>query len=229
MKKLVIIPAFNEEDNILNVVKDIHFNAPNFDILVINDNSSDNTLALCKKNHIPILNLPFNLGIGGAVQSGYLYAYYNNYDIAVQLDGDGQHDAKFLNALVDRLLFDNADMVIGSRFIEYKGYQSSMMRRLGIRWFSNLIMLLTGKRISDPTSGYRLCNRGIIKLFSEEYPKDYPEPETLIKVINNKMIIVESPVVMRERQGGKSSISLIKSVYYMSKVSLSIFIEYLRR
>jgi len=229
MKKLVIIPAFNEEANILNVVKDIHFNAPNFDILVINDNSSDNTLALCKKNNIRILNLPFNLGIGGAVQSGYLYAYYNDYDIAVQLDGDGQHDAKFLNALVDKLIADDADMVIGSRFIEYKGYQSSVMRRLGIRWFSNLIMLLTGKRISDPTSGYRLCNRCIIKLFAEEYPKDYPEPETVIKIINNKMIIVESPVVMRERQSGKSSISLIKSVYYMSKVSLSIFIEYLRR
>lgn len=229
MKKLVIIPAYNEEDNILNVVKDIHFNAPDFDVLVINDNSTDNTFALCKKNNIPILNLPFNLGIGGAVQSGYLYAYNNDYDIAVQFDGDGQHDAKFLNALVNKLLVDDADMVIGSRFIEYKGYQSSVMRRLGISWFSNLIKLLTGKRISDPTSGYRLCNRSIIKLFAEGYPKDYPEPETAVKIINNKMIIVELPVVMRERQGGKSSISLIKSVYYMSKVSLSIFIEFLRR
>lgn len=227
-KKLVIIPAFNEEKNILQTIKDIKENAPDFDYVVINDCSRDSTLEICKKNHIKVLNLPINLGIGGAVQTGYLYAYNNHYEAAVQFDGDGQHDAKYLEIMANIMERQNADMVIGSRFIEKQGFQSYLFRRLGIRFFTVLIRIFFGKKITDPTSGMRMCNRRVIELFVRDYPRDYPEPETVSRLLRKKYKVVEIPVTMRERMGGVSSIAVKDAVYYMVKVSLAIFIERLR-
>lgn len=229
MKKLIIIPAYNESANIEKTVRRIKERAPEFDYVIINDCSTDQTLKICVKNHFNVIHLPQNLGIGGAVQTGYLYGYRNGYDMAVQVDGDGQHDPAFLNQMADYLENNNLDMVIGSRFIEKKGFQSSGIRRIGIRYFTFLIKLLTGKKITDPTSGLRMVNRRVMELFSEQYPKDYPEPESVVAVIRRKMSVGEIPVVMHEREGGVSSISAKKSVYYMIKVSLAILIERIRR
>lgn len=227
-KKLVIIPAFNEEENILQTIADIKENAPDFDYIVINDCSRDSTLEICKKNHIHVLNLPINLGIGGAVQTGYVYAYNNHYDIAVQFDGDGQHDAKYLRIMADAMEKEKADMVIGSRFIERRGFQSYLFRRLGIRFFSVMLRVFFGQKITDATSGLRMCNRRVIELFVKDYPRDYPEPETAARLLRKKYKVIEIPVTMRERAGGVSSISIKNAVYYMVKVSLAIFIERLR-
>ena len=225
MKKIVIIPAFNESASIVNTVKDIEENSEGFDYIIINDRSTDNTLDVCRKNRLNVLDLPLNLGIGGAVQTVYWYAYENGYDIAVQFDGDGQHDAKYLNTMAEHLTKHKLDMVIGSRFITNEGFQSSGARRMGIKYFTFLIKLLTGKKITDPTSGYRLCNRKVIKLFSNQYPKDYPEPETVVALIKRGLNVDEIPVVMRAREEGVSSISPKKSIYYMFKVTLAILIE----
>lgn len=229
MKKIVIIPAYNEQGSIVETIKDIKTNAPKFDYIVINDCSKDNTLKICREKGIHVLNLPINLGIGGAVQTGYLYAYRNNYDIAVQFDGDGQHDAKFLEMMAETLERDKLDMVIGSRFIENEGFQSSAVRRFGIRFFEVFIKILFGQRITDATSGMRMCNRKVMEFFIKDYPKDYPEPETVARLLRHKCKVKEIPVIMRERQAGVSSISsLRKSAYYMCKVSLAILIERLR-
>lgn len=229
MKKLVIIPAYNEMENIIATVNDIKENAKDFDYVIINDKSTDDTLEICKKNNLNVVNLPLNLGIGGAVQTGYWYAFENNYDIAVQFDGDGQHDASYLDKMSDYLIDKKLNMLIGSRFIDKQGFQSSSIRRFGIKFFTILIKLLTGKKITDPTSGFRMCDKEVIKIFANAYPKDYPEPETVVKILCHKMKVEEMPVVMRERQQGVSSISPKKSIYYMLKVTLAIFIERIRR
>ena len=228
MKKLVIIPAYNEQESILETIKDIKINAPEFDYVVINDCSKDATLKVCRDNDITVLDLPVNLGIGGAVQTGYLYALKNGYDIAVQFDGDGQHDAKFLGSMADLLINEQADMVIGSRFISNEGFQSSGIRRVGIKFFAALTKVLFGKKITDATSGMRMCNRKVIELFVKDYPRDYPEPETVCRLLRKKCKVLEMPVVMRERTAGVSSISMKRSVYYMIKVSLAILIERMR-
>ena len=229
MKKIAIIPAYNEQGSILTTIEDIRKNAPDFDYVVINDCSTDNTLKLCREHGIRVLDLPINLGIGGAVQTGYLYAYKNDYDLAVQFDGDGQHDAKFLDAMADTLIRENLDMVIGSRFIQNQGFQSSAMRRFGIRFFEIYLKFLFGQKITDATSGMRMCNRKVMELFVKDYPKDYPEPETVARLLRHKCKVKELPVVMKERQAGVSSISSVnQSIYYMCKVSLAILIERLR-
>ena len=229
MKKLVIIPAYNEKDSIIKTVHDVTENAPDFDYVIINDCSKDNTMDICLYNGFNVLNLPINLGIGGAVQTGYLYAYRNGYDIAVQFDGDGQHDAKYLDKMADYLVENNADMVIGSRFIEKEGFQSSKLRRAGISYFTWLIKLLTGVLITDPTSGMRMCNKKTIEMFANEYPRDYPEPESTTRLIRHKRKVIEMPVVMKAREEGISSISSMKnSVYYMIKVTIAIIIERIR-
>lgn len=229
MKKLVIIPAYNESESIKKTVEDIKSNAPDFDYVVINDCSTDNTRTICEENGFNVLNLPVNLGIGGAVQSGYLYAYQNGYDIAVQFDGDGQHDAAFLNLLFETMMEYDLDMIIGSRFITNEGFTSSGMRRVGIRFLSFLIKLLTGTKITDPTSGMRMINREVITLFQKEYPKDYPEPESVTDVLARKLKVKEIPVVMKAREAGVSSISPRKSIYFMVKVSLAIIVASTRR
>lgn len=228
MKKIIIIPAYNEEENIERTVNAIQKSAQGFDYVIINDCSTDNTRKICEEKEFNIVNLPINLGIGGAVQTGYKYAYENGYDVAVQVDGDGQHDPEFLNAMADYLIEHQVDMVIGSRFIEKKGFQSSITRRMGIQFFSKLIKVLTGKKITDPTSGLRMIGRNVMEIFSEDYPRDYPEPESIVAVLRKNMKIEEIPVVMLERQGGVSSISPKKSIYYMIKVTLAILIERIR-
>ena len=222
-KRLVIIPAYNEEGCIVDTVRDIQQNAPSFDHVVINDCSRDDTQRLLEENHINHVNLPINTGIGGAVQTGYLYAKRYGYGVAIQVDGDGQHDAQFLEKMADIIEEENLDMLIGSRFIEKEGFQSSLLRRFGIRYFTALIKLLTGKTITDPTSGMRMVNRRVIEYFAEEYPKDYPEPETVVTILKRGMSVREIPVEMKARQAGVSSISPKRSIYYMIKVSLAVF------
>lgn len=228
-KRLVIIPAYNEEASIINTVKSIQEKAEGFDYIVINDCSTDNTGQICEENKFNVIHLPQNLGIGGAVQTGYLYGYRNEYDVAVQVDGDGQHDPAFLTRMAEYMEDNQADMVIGSRFIEKKGFQSSGMRRLGIRYFTGLIKLLTGEKVTDPTSGLRMVNRDVMKFFSENYPNDYPEPESVVAILKRRKKVEEIPVIMRERTGGVSSISPKKSIYYMIKVTMAILIECIRK
>lgn len=222
MKKLVIIPAYNEQGNILKTVEDVRKNAPDFDYVVVNDCSTDDTLSLCRENGIHVMDLPINLGIGGGVQTGYLYAFRNGYDIAAQFDGDGQHNASYLPAMAKKLEEENLDMVIGSRYIEKKGFQSSGLRRAGIRYFTWLIKRLTKKQITDPTSGMRLVNRRMIEWFAFDYPRDYPEPESVTAALKSGMRVEEVPVEMNERAEGVSSISARNSVYYMIKVSIAV-------
>ena len=229
MKKIIIIPAYNEEENIERTVNAIQKSAQGFDYVIINDCSIDNTRKICEEKGFNIVNLPINLGIGGAVQTGYKYAYENGYDVAVQVDGDGQHDPEFLSTMAEYLIEHRVDMVIGSRFIEKKGFQSSITRRMGIKFFSGLIKVLTGKTITDPTSGLRMIGRNVMEIFSQDYPRDYPEPESIVAVLRKNMKIEEIPVVMLERQGGVSSISPKKSIYYMVKVTLAILIERIRK
>ena len=229
MKKLVIIPAYNEEGGIVKTVTDVVENAKDFDYVVINDCSKDNTLKICREHNFNVVNLPVNMGIGGGVQTGYMYAYRNGYDIAVQFDGDGQHNASYLTEMSEKLVKEQLDMVIGSRYIEKEGFQSSGMRRLGIRYFTGLIKLLTGKKITDPTSGMRMINRKIMKQFSEEYPKDYPEPESVVTILIEGAKVEEIPVKMNAREEGVSSISPSKSIYYMVKVSIAVLIAAIRK
>ena len=229
MKKLIIIPAYNEEANIVKTVESTERDAVGFDYIVINDCSTDRTKEICEEHGFHYVDLPINLGIGGAVQTGYKYAWENGYDMAVQVDGDGQHDPEFLELMAEYLETHQVDMVIGSRFIEKQGFQSSGMRRVGIRFFSGLIRLMTGKTITDPTSGLRMAGRNVIELFSKDYPRDYPEPESVVAILRKGLKVAEVPVIMREREGGVSSISMKKSVYYMVKVTLAILIERIRR
>lgn len=225
MKCLLIIPAYNEAENIEKVVNNIVENYPQYDYIIVNDGSNDNTEKICLKNGYHVLNLPINLGIGGAVQTGYCYARDNDYDVAVQIDGDGQHDVSFLAEMIKLIESGQADVVIGSRFVEKEGFQSSKLRRIGIKFLSGLAKILTGVRVKDITSGYRAVNRMFINIFAEDYPSDYPEPEAMVIAAVYGGKIREYPVVMRERENGESSITLKKSVYYMTKVTIAMMIR----
>jgi len=240
MKTLIVIPAFNEEACIREMVCELRETAPWADILVIDDCSTDQTLPRCRMAGIPVLTLPVNLGIGGVVQTGYLYALQNDYEIAVQMDGDGQHHPGMLDALLAPIRENCADMTIGSRFLEQAGpesgvmagaganaeaFKSTRLRRVGIRFFEHLIRFLSGKRITDATSGFRACNRKAMALFVLDYARDYPEPEAVMTALQNRLRVLEVPVDMRERQGGISSIRHLKTLYYMLKVSLAILIS----
>lgn len=225
MKKLIIIPAYNEALNLPNLIKNISESIPDFDYIIINDGSRDNTTEVCKKNNLNFIDLPANLGIGGAVQTGYKYAYLNNYDVAVQIDGDGQHDCNELDKLLTKMIDENLDMTIGSRFINKEGFQSTVLRRIGITYFSKLIKLLTKVTITDPTSGFRLVNKDVIEHFANYYPSDYPEPESIVELLKCGYKISECPVTMNERQSGNSSINAMKSIYYMIKVSLAMIVS----
>lgn len=220
LRILVIIPAYNERECILETVSKIK--ACGYDYIVVNDGSTDDTLALCRENGVNVLDLPQNLGIGGAVQAGHKYAQRFGYDIDVQVDGDGQHDPAYIPKLVE-LIKDGADLAIGSRFlVKTDGFQSTFMRRVGITWLSTWIKFFTGGIVTDPTSGFRACNRRAINLFCKNYPDDYPEPESIAHAMKLGLSVKEASVEMLERQGGKSSISAFNSIYYMIKVSLAI-------
>lgn len=232
-KILIIIPAYNEEQNILKTCKTIiefnykNKNNINYDILVINDGSTDKTEEILNKNKISHIRLIHNLGIGGAVQTGYKYAYEHDYDIAVQFDGDGQHDVKYIKNIIQPIINDECDMCIGSRFIEKNsdGFKSSRARRIGINIISFNIKIKTKSKIYDTTSGFRAVNKNIIKLFSDYYPTEYPEPISTVRAINHGYRVLEKPVIMHERKGGKSSIGSWKNAYYMINVVLSILLS----
>lgn len=223
-KVLLIIPAYNEEESLRSLIEEIKAVCPEVDYLVVNDCSSDDTERLLEELGANYISLPCNMGIGGAVQSGYRYAAQNGYDIAIQIDGDGQHDVRFVKDMVKLIEDKQADVVIGSRFIDKEGFQSSQARRIGIRILSMLIRLMCGAKVKDVTSGFRAVNRRFIELFAENYPDDYPEPEVIVTTKLYGAVIKELPVVMRERTTGKSSINLKRSIYYMIKVSLAIII-----
>lgn len=225
MKCLIIIPAYNEAANIEKVINNIVQNYPQYDYVIINDGSTDKTAEVCANAGYQVLSLPINMGIGGAVQTGYRYAKKNNYDAAVQIDGDGQHDVAFLEDMLKLLESGEADVVIGSRFVQREGFQSSQIRRVGIRFLSILARILTGVQIRDITSGYRVVNRRFIEIYANDYPVDYPEPEAMIIAAVHGGRIKEYPVIMRERENGTSSITFKKSIYYMIKVTLAMFVR----
>ncbi len=224
MKTLVIIPAYNEEGNILKTIELLKpFLSKEIDYIVINDGSTDNTLGLLKENKVNHINLISNLGIGGGVQTGYKYAARNDYDFAIQLDGDNQHDPKYLGDMIAKIKKTNSDIVIGSRFISAKNnFYSTLERRIGIKIISFLIKIKTGVKIKDTTSGFRIVNKKVIDEFAENYPVDYPEPITNAFLANNNFKLIEMPVEMRARDGGSSSINLRKGVFMMLKVMYGI-------
>jgi len=229
-KILAIVPAFNECGNIRRTVEEIRQLAPGVDILVIDDGSLDATADEARQAGGMVVSLPFNLGIGAAVQTGFQYAQRHHYDIAVQIDGDGQHDATFLEKIVEPIRRDEADLVVGSRFLKkIGGFQSSFSRRVGINFFVHLINALTGVKVNDPTSGFRAYNKRMIALFAEYYPHDFPEPEAIVVAQQIGARIVELPVVMRPREAGSSSIRYFKTLYYMVKVTLAILLHMIRQ
>jgi glycosyltransferase involved in cell wall biosynthesis len=227
---LAVVPAYNEAHTVVRVIDSLHHHAPGFDVLVIDDGSTDGTGELARDAGAHVVRHPFNLGIGGAVQSGFAYALENGYSRMVQVDADGQHMAEELRVLVDRMDADpGVDMVCGSRFLTDKGYPATISRRTGIHIFAFLLSRIIGQRVSDPTSGFRLYNRRAIALFAGDYPHDYPEVEAVLMVHFHRLRMLETPVKMLERGGGQSSIRSGKSVYYMVKVLLAIFVGLLRR
>lgn len=232
MKIAAIVPAFNEESAIEAVVRDINAMAISqqllIDVIVVNDCSKDNTAKVISNLDCIALNLPINLGIGGAVQTGFKYAYKNGYDYAIQVDGDGQHPASEIPKIVNAAINNGFDVVIGSRFISNEGFQSSVFRRMGINYFKWLNRLLLGVVVHDSTSGFRLVNKKVLKIVSEYYPDEYPEPEAIIVYSLNNCKIGEVAVTMKERQGGVSSIGSGASVYYMFKVTLAIVFTFTR-
>lgn len=227
-----IVPAFNEEESIEAVVADINAMAETeqlvVDVIVINDCSKDNTAKVIAALRCVAINLPINLGIGGAVQTGFKYALKNGYDYAIQVDGDGQHPASEIPKIVRAAVDNDYDVVIGSRFISNEGFQSSIMRRIGINYFKWLNRMLLGVVVHDSTSGFRLISRDVLKVVSEYYPDEYPEPEAIVVYSLKKFKIGEVPVTMKERQGGVSSIGTFASVYYMFKVTLAIVFTFTR-
>jgi glycosyltransferase involved in cell wall biosynthesis len=227
-KTIILIPAFNEEDAILSTISNLKKYKPDINYLIINDASTDNTETICKENNLNYISLPFNLGIGGAIQTGFQYAIENGYDIGIQFDGDGQHNPEYIEDLIKPIKDEEAEMVIGSRFIDKVGFQSSKSRRLGIIILNIIIHLVTGFNIKDSTSGFRAFNKRMMSFLYKDYPKDYPEPECVVMAKRKGFRIKEIPVIMNEREGGESSISSFKSIYYMIKVSLAVLIDYLK-
>lgn len=226
MKVLMIIPAYNEEKNILETVKKVKsYKKIKLDYIVINDGSRDNTEEVLTKNKINHIRLINNSGIGAAVQTGYLYAKRNDYDIAIQFDGDGQHDINYVDRLINAVDKEGYNMAIGSRFVGNESeFKSSGARRIGIKVLSFVLKVLTGKKIKDMTSGYRAVDKNLINLFAESYDFEYPEPITNLIIIKKKYRVKEVPVKMHERKFGKSSINVYKSVYYMISVCLNLIV-----
>lgn len=228
MKILVVVPAFNEAENMVTVISDLREHFPRGDIVVINDGSLDNTSHVARSLGIRVIDIPSNLGIGGAVQTGFKFAFKYSYDVVVQFDGDGQHMAEEIEKIL-KPVHEGIDLVIGSRFLVAGGYNMPLTRRTGSTVFSWVISLVCQQKLSDTTSGFRAYGKKVINLFSSYYPEDYPEVEALIVAHKNQLKIREVPVHMRQRAGGKSSITALLSVYYMVKVLLAIFIDVLKR
>lgn len=226
MKTLIIIPAYNEEGSIGSVIADIRRHVPEADIIVINDGSSDRTEEVAMASGARVLTMPYNVGIGGGMQTGYMYAKMLGYDVAVQMDADGQHPAKELPKLIGQTA--RYDLVIGSRYVKSTSYRSSRMRRIGMIFFSKLVTLLTRQRFTDTTSGFRAAGRKVIGLYASYYPIDYPEVESLVYLKRHGCTITEVSTEMQRRQAGRSSITPARSVYYMIKVTFSVLMSAMR-
>jgi glycosyltransferase involved in cell wall biosynthesis len=230
LRRVAIVPALNEERSLPAVVDELRAFDPGLDIVVVDDGSADGTAAVAAAKNVRVLRLPFNLGIGGAVQTGFRFAFENGYDLAVRVDGDGQHDASQLGRLIAPVLTGEADIAVGSRFAaDVAGYRSSRTRRIGIRLLASVVSRIVGQRVTDTTSGFQALNRHGIALFARDYPHDYPEVEATVMVFRHRLRLVEVPVTMRERDGGRSSITTLRSIYYMVKVLLAIFVGMFRR
>jgi glycosyltransferase involved in cell wall biosynthesis len=229
MKILIIVPAYNEEESMPGVIRDLKDHCSSADVLVVNDGSRDRTSSIARELGASVLDLPFNLGIGGAVQAGYLYAAKNGYDIAVQFDGDGQHLAAEVKKLIQPLETGAADLIVGSRFMVNGGYQAPFFRKLGIGIFSFVLSRILGMVVTDSTSGFRAANRKVIEFFAHNYPDDYPEVESLVLLHKKNLKIAEVSIAMQARTGGQSSITAFRSVYYMIKVLIAIFIDLMKK
>jgi glycosyltransferase involved in cell wall biosynthesis len=230
VRRIAVVPAFNEQQNVGRVIEEIREFDPDLDIVVVDDGSVDATAAVARQHGAITLQLPFNLGIGGAVQTGFRYAYEHDYDLAVRVDGDGQHDPSQLDRVIAPILSGDADIAVGSRFVaDGDGYRSSRSRRIGIRVLALVVSRIVGRRVTDTTSGFQALNRKGIALFARDYPHDYPEVEATVMVSRHRLRSVEVAVSMRERTSGRSSITALRSVYYMIKVLLAIFVGLFRR
>jgi len=230
LRRVAIVPALNEEHTVSRVIDELRAFDPGIDVVVIDDGSADRTAAVAAAKGAYVLRLPFNLGIGGAVQTGFKFAFEHGYDIAVRLDGDGQHDASQLVHILQPVLRGEADIVVGSRFAAGEGgYRSSRSRRIGIRILAGVVSRIVGQRVTDTTSGFQALNREGIALFARDYPHDYPEVEATVMVFRHRLRLQEVAVSMRERGGGRSSITAIRAIYYMIKVLLAIFVGLFRR
>jgi glycosyltransferase involved in cell wall biosynthesis len=230
VRRIALVPAFNEQQNVGRVIEEIRAFDPGLDIVVIDDGSVDGTAAAAREHGATVLCLPFNLGIGGAVQTGFRYAFEHEYELAVRVDGDGQHDPAQLDRVIAPVLAGEADIAVGSRFVEAsQGYRSSRSRRVGIRLLALVVSRIVGRRVTDTTSGFQALNSKGIALFARDYPHDYPEVEATVMVSRHRLRAVEVPVSMRERSSGRSSITAVRSIYYMLKVLLAIFVGLFRR
>jgi hypothetical protein len=229
LRTLAIVPAYNEQDSIGTVLEEIRAAEPDLHVVVVNDASVDRTAAIAARAGVTVLNLPFNVGIGGAMQTGYQYALEHGFELAIQVDGDGQHDPREIGRVLEPILDGRADLVVGTRFVEGGGYRGTRLRRLGIRIFAGVVSLLVGQRVSDTTSGFRAVNRKALRLFAAQYPQDYPEVESVVLLSRHGLRMLEVPVQMRVRETGSSSITALRSVYYMVKVLLALFIGLFRR
>ncbi len=229
LRRVAIVPAYNEEASIGHVIDEIRAFDPGFEIVVIDDGSRDRTSAAARATGAHVLTLPFNLGIGGAVQTGFLFAYEQGFELAVRCDGDGQHDPQQLPAVIGPVLAGEVDICIGSRFAGEGGYRSSRTRRVGIRVLAWAVSRIVGQKVTDTTSGFQALNRDVIRLFAADYPHDYPEVEATVMVHKHRLRLREVPVTMRERHSGTSSITALRSIYYMVKVLLSLGIAIFRR
>lgn len=230
---LVLIPAFNEAENIGTVLDEarakISALTHEFDVLVVDDGSSDETASVAEEKGAEVVRLPLNGGIGVALQTGFQFGIEFGYDYLVRIDADGQHPPGFIPDVLQPVLTGEADLAIGSRFIAGKGYRPSPMRRLGIAWFSFLLSAMFGKKISDPTSGFQAMNRKLMEMYSRRYASDYPEVEALVTALRRGYTVAEAPIVMKERQGGRSSIDWLQSIYYALKVTTVVLMSFLRK
>jgi glycosyltransferase involved in cell wall biosynthesis len=229
LRSIAIVPAHNEEASLGALLAELRTAEPDLAVVVINDGSTDSTTRVAEAAGVPVVNLPFNIGIGGTVQTGYQYALEHGFEVAIQVDGDGQHDPTEIARVLEPIFDDRADLVVGTRFVSGGGYRGTRARRVGIHIFASVVSLMVGERVSDTTSGFRAVNRKALRLFASQYPHDYPEVESIVLISRHGLRMLEVPVKMRVRETGASSITALRAAYYMIKVLLALFIGLFRR